>query len=209
MSHSQHRSRHAGRAHLRRLLSERNQYPERAAAIDDQIHRAFTRRVALLVLDMCGFSRLTAEHGVIHFLAMVRQMEQAAGPGIAGNGGQLIKQEADNLFAIFDTPEQALEAALDIIRSVEAMNAVLPQERAMAISVGIGYGDTLIIDGQDMFGQEMNSACKLGEDIAGRQEILLTAAAFAALPQQCYACEADSGQIGNATMVFYRFQSKR
>ncbi len=208
MSHSQHRPKRVGHAHLRQLLSERNQYPERATAIDQQIHQAFTRRVALLVLDMCGFSRLTAEHGVIHFLAMVRQMEQAAGPGIAGNGGQLIKQEADNLFAIFDTPEQALEAACDIVRSVDAMNVVLPQERAMYVSVGIGYGDTLIIDDADMFGQEMNSACKLGEDIAGKQEILLTAAAFAALPQQRYACEADSGRIGNNALSFYRFQAR-
>ncbi|QAU35364.1 adenylate/guanylate cyclase domain-containing protein [Janthinobacterium sp. 17J80-10] len=192
---------------LRMLLSERNQYPERAASIDRQIHQRFSCRLAPLVLDMCGFSQMTAEHGVIHFLAMVRQMEEAACPAVLGNGGQVVKQEADNLFAAFAEPAAALEAALDILRSAEAMNAVLPAERAVQVSIGIGYGDTLLIEGEDMFGHEMNVACKLGEDVAGRKEILLSAAAFAALPQGRYACEAASTFIGDAPVTYYRFMA--
>lgn len=84
------------------------------------------RNVAILVLDMCGFSRITQSHGIIHFLAMIHQMEQAARPAIRGNGGEIIKQEADNLFAVFNSPGQALEAALDTLRALQAMNTVLP-----------------------------------------------------------------------------------
>lgn len=192
-------------AQLRRLLSERNQYPERAASIDQQIRHSFSARLAPLVLDMCGFSRMTAEHGVIHFLAMVRQMEEAACPAVLGNGGQVVKQEADNLFAAFTDPVAALEAALDILRGAEAMNAVLPADRALQVSIGIGYGDTLLIEGEDMFGHEMNIACKLGEDVAGKREILLSAAAYAALPPGRYACEADATFIGGAPVTYYRF----
>ena len=93
-----------GHEELRRLLSERNQYPERAAQIDERIRAAFERRVAILVLDMCGFSRLSRKHGIIFYLAMIRQMEEAATPAVVGNGGRVIKQEADNLFAVFDQP---------------------------------------------------------------------------------------------------------
>lgn len=192
--------------YLKRLLSERNQYPERAANIDGLIAQAFTRKVAILVVDMCGFSRLTAEHGVIHFLAMVRQMEEAACPAILGNRGQIIKQEADNLFAIFNAPAAALEAALDIIRAIHAMNAVLPIERAMQVSIGIGFGDTLVIAGEDMFGHEMNAACKLGEDIAGNMEILLSEAACAGLPPHAYALDARSAVLGKMQLPHYRFQ---
>lgn len=132
-------------------------------------------------------------------------MEEAACPAVLGNGGQVVKQEADNLFAAFADPATALEAALDILRSAEAMNAVLPAERAVQVSIGIGYGDTLLIDGADMFGHEMNIACKLGEDVAGTKEILLSAAAFAALPPGRYACEAASTFIGGAPVTYYRF----
>src|SRR4051812_26767325 len=58
----------SGRALLRQLLSERNQESERAAEIDEQIRRTFERVVAVLVLDMVGFSRLSEKHGIIHYL---------------------------------------------------------------------------------------------------------------------------------------------
>lgn len=191
--------------YLRRLLAERNQAPANAAGIDAAIEQAFVRNVAILVLDMCGFSRITQRHGIIHFLAMIHQMEQAARPAIRGNGGEVIKQEADNLFAVFATPEQALEAALDTLRALAAMNTVLPPERVLNVSAGIGFGPTLVIAYQDLFGPEMNCACKLGEDIASANEILLTAAAHAALPAGRYVCEAAHHQISGMELPAHRF----
>lgn len=194
------------RAYLRRLLSQRNQLPHSASEVDAAIEAAFVRDVAILVLDMCGFSRITARHGIIHFLAMIHQMEQAARPAIEGNGGDIIKQEADNLFAVFSSAEQALEAALDTLRALQAMNAVLPPERALAVSAGIGYGPTLVIAHEDLFGPEMNCACKLGEDIAGPGEILLTEAAHAALPAARYACSTGQHEISGLALPSRRFE---
>jgi adenylate cyclase len=194
------------RARLARLLSERNKHPERVAEIDQRIRHEFSRKVAILVLDMCGFSRMTSRHGVIHFLAMIHQMEQGARPAVTGNNGQVIKQEADNLFAVFRRPEQAMEAALDIIRAFEAMNSVVPEERAIHVSIGIGYGDTLVIEGEDLFGPEMNIACKLGEDIAEKMEILLTAEAYSELPPGRYACAPDSITMSGMDLTFYRLR---
>ena len=163
------------------------------------------RDVAILVLDMCGFSRITAQHGIFHFLAMIHQMEQAARPAIEDNGGEVVKQEADNLFAVFATAEQALQAALDILRALAAMNAVLPPERTLAASMGIGYGPTLVIAHEDLFGPEMNCACKLDEDFAGPGEILLTEAAHARLPPGRYACEAAPYNISGLALPARRF----
>jgi adenylate cyclase len=196
----------AGRARLNQLLSERNQHPERAAEIDEEVRQAFERRVAILALDMSGFSRLTARYGIIHFLAMIHQMEQGACPAITGNGGQVIKQEADNLFAIFAQPIRALEAALDIFRAFEAMNAVVPEEREIHGSIGIGYGASLVIGDEDLFGDEMNQACKLGEDLAARKEILLTPAAHDALPAGRYACTPASFSVSGVELHCHRFQ---
>lgn len=192
------------KAFLRRLLSERNRQPARAPAIDAIIEDSFVRQVAILVMDMCGFSRITARHGIIHFLAMVHQMEQAARPSIQDNGGEIIKQEADNVFAIFATAEQAIEATLDTLRALQAMNAVLPAERALNMSAGIGYGPTLVIANEDLFGPEMNFACKLGEDIAGGGEILLTDAAHASLPAGRYACTATLHRVSGLEMQAHR-----
>ena len=194
------------RVYLRQLLSQRNQSEGRVAEIDAAIEHAFVRTVSMLVLDMCGFSRITARHGIIHFLAMVHQMEQAARPAIAGNGGEVVKQEADNLFAVFSHPEQALEAALDIGRALDAMNAVQPPEAALQASIGIGYGPTLVIADKDLFGHEMNHACKLGEDIAGPGEIYLTGNACQALPQGRYVFSEAPHTIGGAVLLSFRLE---
>ncbi|MEI6236461.1 MAG: adenylate/guanylate cyclase domain-containing protein [Planctomycetota bacterium] len=199
-------SHHPDHAALKRLLAERNQFPERAHEIDASIRKSFERTIAILNLDMCGFSRLTAKHGIIHYMAMIYQMEQAAVPAVLGNGGTVIKQEADNLYAIFPDPVHALEGALDIFRAFAAMNAVLPDDRAIYGSVGIGFGDTLIIDHDDMFGNEMNLACKLGEDLAEKMEILLTPAAFAMLPVDHYVFKPKSFAISGMEMCCHAFE---
>jgi adenylate cyclase len=196
----------SGRAYLNQLLSERNQHAERAADIDREIARTFERQVAILALDMCGFTQLTMAHGIIHFLAMIRQMDEVARPAITGNGGRVIKQEADDIFAIFSEPVQAVEAALDILRGFAAINKVLPPERHLHGSIGIGYGDTLVIGDEDLFGSEMNVACKLGEDIAGLDEILITTAAYTSLPANRYLCRPVRFALGELEIHCYRYE---
>ena len=195
------------RHYLHDLLARRNQNSEPPGSIDEAITQAFVRPVAMLVLDMCGFSRITASLGIIHFLALIHRMEQAARPAIAANGGEVVKQEADNLFAVFSHPQQALEAALDILRAIEAMNALQPPESRMLASVGIGYGPTLVIAGKDMFGHEMNMACKLGEDVAGPGEVLLTTAACAALEPGRYRLHPLLKTMGGMDMPAFRFEA--
>lgn len=199
----------SGRDLLDSFLAELNQYPARRDTIERQIRDTFERRVAILALDMVGFSRLTIEYGIIHYLAMIHQMVEGATPAVKGNGGKVIKQEADNLFAVFDTPGQALEASLDIFRAFDAINTVVPTERDIFGSVGIGYGETLIVGGGDLFGSEMNLACKLGEDLAEKKEILLTPEAFAALPARRYVCSPVSFSISGLEINCYRFDKRR
>jgi len=197
-----------GRELLRSLLSERNQYPDRSAHIDEQLRNAFERKVSVLALDMCGFSRLTVQHGIIHYLAMIHQMEEASRPAVEGNGGKVIKQEADNLFAIFEEPVEALEAALDIFRAFDAINSVVPDDRDIYGSIGIGYGEMLIIGEEDIYGSEMNMASKLGEDIACSQEILLTSSAYVELPEGQYKFAPVSYSISGMDIDCYRYEGR-
>jgi len=196
----------SGREHLNQLLSERNRKSRNSSEIDEQIRKAFERTVAILALDMCDFTRLTIKHGIIHYLAMIHQMVEVATPAITDNGGTVIKQEADDIFAAFDNPTQALEAALDIFRALDAVNSVVAADLQIFASIGIGFGDTLVIGDEDMFGSEMNLACKLGEDIAKKSEILITPAAFSALPAGRYQCEPVKILIEGLEITCYRYE---
>jgi len=194
---------------LQALLRERNQLrrPDDLARIDAAIRGRFERPAAVLALDMCGFSRLSARHGVIPYLAMIAQMADGAGPAVVANGGRVVKQHADDLLAAFPSPEQALEAALDIRRALNAMNAVLPADRDMHVSIGIGFGPTLVLD-DDLWGCEVNVASKLGEDLAGPDEILLTAAAHAALAAAAYRFSPCQFEVSGMRLDAFQFERK-
>jgi adenylate cyclase len=163
---------------MRQFLQERNEHPERVAEIDEKIKQVFGETLAIMIMDMTGFSRQTLRYGIIHFLAQIHRMNSIAAPIVSNHGGQLIKQEADNIYAIFPTVEQAVSAAVALDAGLEAANTMLANEYDMYGEYGIGYGEILVVDNKDIFGSEVNLASKLGEDVAQRGEILLTESAY-------------------------------
>ena len=96
----------------------------------------------------------------------------------------MIKADADNLFCLFDRVRDAVDASLEIISRLDAANIVLPVEKHLYVAFGIGHGVILNLANEDIFGDEVNLASKLGEDIAEKGEILLTSAAKAELARQ-------------------------
>jgi class 3 adenylate cyclase len=169
------------RENLNLLLNEILNFPERREETTRIIENTFCQCKAVLVLDMSGFSRTTREHGIISFLIMIHQMQLIGRPVVEQYGGIVVKADADNLFCLFDKVADAVGASEEIINRLDAVNSILPLESHLYVAFGIGYGNILNIGNEDIFGDEVNLACKLGEDIANKGEILLTSAASAEL----------------------------
>lgn len=149
--------------------------PERAA-IEARIWEAFGVEQAVLVLDMSQFSLSVRRDGILPYLGHIRRMQTLMQPVVAKRGGRVVKFVADNLFATFARAEDAVHAAL-------AMNRALEETRAgFAIAIGIDHGRFLLLPEGDVWGDAINVACKLGEDLARPGEILLTHAARSMLP---------------------------
>lgn len=155
------------------LLDTRIEQPERAAEIDADIKSRFEQTKAIFVLDMSGFSRLVQRYGIIHYLGMIQRMRRTVGPAVQRNNGAVVKFEADNCFAVFDSVDDAVKASLEIHRDLETANVTTADESDVHVSIGIGFGPILLFC-DDMYGNELNLASKLGEDVAERDEILLT-----------------------------------
>jgi len=154
-----------------RLLERRAEDPE---AIDREIWDRFGVERAVMITDMSGFSRVSTKHGILHFLALIKRMRDLCVPIVEDVGGEFIKAEADNLYVMFPDPELAVKTAL-------RMHARLASEPEIFVAAGIGYGRGLHL-GHDMYGEELNYASKLGEDIAEPNETLLTSAAYGRAP---------------------------
>jgi adenylate cyclase len=166
---------------LQALLKDYNEHPDRREQVLAEIDLGFRRTVAVLVVDTCGFSRTVQSQGIVHFLALLERMERLIRPCVEEANGRILRREADNLFAVFENADRALHAARDIHRDVRAANEALPKEEEVGVSIGIGHGDLLLVGTDDAWGDEMNLASKLGEDLAECGEILLTTAAREAL----------------------------
>jgi adenylate cyclase len=162
-----------GRDELDELLDEILRRPDRRGKLEAQIEQTFVADRAVLVLDMSGFSRTTQTRGIVEFLLMIRRLRRVADSVVAKRRGDVLKAEADNLFCTFPTVPDALAAALEITRTLDD---------DLYVSIGIGYGQLLMIGDDDAMGSEVNLASKLGEDVAMRGDVLLTEAARAALP---------------------------
>lgn len=145
-------------------------------AIDTRLHRRYERTLSPLVIDMSGFTRLTLRHGILHYLSLIRQMVKRVEPEIRRHRGRIVKQEADNVYAAFPNTALALAAAIKVRDSLHQANLGDEEAFEIYVSMGVGHGPVLDL-GYDMWGAEFNLTCKLGEDVADRDEILLTEAA--------------------------------
>jgi adenylate cyclase len=150
--------------------------------IEQQLWQRFGTHKAVFVMDMSGFSRLTQRYGIVHYLSMVHRMQLVTQPIIEQHAGQVVKFEADNCFAAFETPYNAVRAAIALNTAFSSMNIFTSEEFDIRVSIGIDDGDVLMIGGPDYFGSPVNCACKLGEDTAAPGEILVSEHAFQQIP---------------------------
>jgi len=152
--------------------------------IEDCLWEEFGAEYAVFVLDMSGFSLLTRKYGIVHYLSMVRRMQLTTKPIVKSYGGSMIKYEADNCFAVFPDPLSAVNAAIAMQHAFRAANLLTADELDIHIACGIDYGKVLIIGHEDCFGDPVNRASKMGEDVACSGEILVTKEAMQMIPAE-------------------------
>ena len=192
------------------LLSfSQSEVTDERRTIEASLWDEFGAEYAVFVLDMSGFSMLTRKYGIVHYLSMVRRMQMTTEPIVKSYGGFMIKYEADNCFAVFPDPLSAVNAAIAMQHAFNAENLLTSEDLDIHISCGIDYGRILIIDHEDCFGDPVNRASKMGEDLAAAGEILITKEAMQMIPAEAgiKALEMNvsiSGMTIPAYMIEYR-----
>lgn len=191
------------RANLMKLLDELGEHPERIEDVTDRIEEIFGQERTILILDMTGFTRATQQGSLISFLLSINQMQRLAVPVIEDHGGILVRAEHDNLTCLFDAVEDAIRASREIARRLESANVILPADKELYASIGIGYGSILNVENHAIYGNEVNLASKLGEDIGELGDVLLTEAAYARLDETQFKCEQRSVSVSGLELNYY------
>ncbi len=158
--------------------------PAERKIIETALWETYGQEQAVFVLDMSGFSRLTRKYGIIHYLSMVRRMQLTTGPIVKSFDGYMIKYDADNCFALFPAPLNAINAAIAMQHAFDAANILTADDLDIRIGCGVDFGRILVIGSEDCFGDAVNRASKLGEDIAEAGDILVTKEAMQLVPAE-------------------------
>lgn len=147
---------------------------QKAEAIRHSIWERFGTEGTVFISDMASFSSTSRKLGVCHFLKLIHRARQLIGPVIDDCNGTLLKCDADNCYAFFEKPDDAIKAAFDVNATLFESNELFGLEDHIFLSVGIDYGRVLLIDDIDFYGDPVNTASKLGEDLAIHAETLVT-----------------------------------
>jgi len=175
------------------------------ASREQGIRELFETDKAVLALDMSGFTVSVRRDGIIAHLCKIRRMQMLVAPLIRDHGGELVKYEADNALAVFDDSNQAVSAAVAINREIFALRQRLGESAVTPVGIGIDFGQLLLIPGKDCYGDPVNIAYKLAEDIARPAEVLVTENVERLLvPTAPFSTERQMLSISGVAMAAYR-----
>ena len=142
-------------------------------ALESAIWEQFGVERAVMALDMSHFSLTVRRSGILSYLGLIRRMQVVTKPIVEAHEGALVEFHADNLMAVFPDVPQAVDAGIAMNRAFE-LQVKADGAQMIEVAIGIDFGRFLFVDGCRCFGDTVNTAFKLGEDLARAGEILLT-----------------------------------
>ena len=142
-------------------------------AADRKMADRTEREITLFVSDSSGFTRRTHEHGILHFLSLLIRVYDRVVPRLRKHGGRVLVARADNILALFEDPAGAVAAAVEVQKLLARDNRRKREADRFNLCIGIHSGRAFVLK-DDVYGACVNVASKLGEDLAGKDEILVT-----------------------------------
>ena len=115
---------------------------------------------AILSADVVGYSRLMAadEAATVKTLKTYRDIITRL---VLRRGGRVVNAPGDALLAEFPSAVEAVQAAVEIQKSVEGHNIELELERRMQFRIGVNLGDVIEEADGTIYGDGVNIAARL------------------------------------------------
>ena len=133
------------------------------------------QNLTLLFSDLRDSTQLYEREGDAPAYGCVRRHFDFLLEWIEKNNGAIVKTMGDAVMAVFQSPHEALRAALEIQKRVADFNASLPSGQSIRIKFGLHHGPAIAINSNerlDYFGSVVNIASRLGSVSKGDDVIL-------------------------------------
>ncbi len=113
---------------------------------------------AVLFTDICGSTELTQTLGDAAGTALVHEHDAIVRRALDGHDGREVKHTGDGIMASFASVSAAVEAAIDVQRSLIERNE--SAETSIDVRIGISAGEPVTDEG-DLFGAAVQLAARL------------------------------------------------
>ena len=183
------------------LMRSRN--GRNAAALDARIEKECGAELTVVSCDSSGFSKKTHEHGIIEFMDNMTKCHAALEKIVTRHDGITLSDKADNLMLIFPEPLKAAACSIEMHRWLKRRNKGVPERKKYNICVGIHHG-ALLRFANDAYGPAVNVAFKLGEDIAAKDELIVSGQVNAMIKGKFRTDYSKHVTIGGATFDVYK-----
>jgi class 3 adenylate cyclase len=132
------------------------------AEAQDVIKEKFTQTATVLLTDMKEFSKMTHEQGSVPSAATVQRYRDLLEPVIETHKGQGKPTGGDGMLAAFNSPDDAIDAAVDMQRALNEYNTAHPQANQILIRIGLDTGEVVFDKESNPFiGDALNVASRV------------------------------------------------
>jgi TolB-like protein/class 3 adenylate cyclase/Tfp pilus assembly protein PilF len=121
------------------------------------------RLAAVLAADVVGYCRLMGADEMGTLAALKANRREVVDPAIAEHNGRIVKTSGDGMLVEFASAVDAVNCAVNVQAMMADRNTGAAAK--IAFRIGINIGD-IIIDGDDIFGDDVNIAARIENECA-------------------------------------------
>lgn len=121
-----------------------------------------TQTLSILLSDLQGYTERQARSSRAAQARELAVHEQLLRPVFAAFDGQVVKTMGDAFLVVFESPTNAVLAAVQVHKQLEQHNRSVDEPgRELRVRIGIATGEVARDDGGDVFGDAVNLAARL------------------------------------------------
>jgi class 3 adenylate cyclase len=121
-----------------------------------------TLTLSILISDLQGYTERQARSSRAAIAEDLERYGSLLRPIFAAFGGEVVKSMGDAFLVCFDSPTNAVLAAIQVQKQLEVHNQALAEgEAPMCVRIGIATGEVARDDAGDVFGDPVNLASRL------------------------------------------------
>jgi len=144
--------------------------------IEDLIKQNFERKLAMLFIDVWGYTQYVETRTAVNGRAMLKEFFDIVSPIIEKYAGVLVKKIGDEAMVAFTSPVSAARASIAMQQGLAEYNRQVTKQNRIHAKIGVDYGEVLVED-KDIHGDTVNVASRV-TSLAGKDQILFTGFAW-------------------------------